>query len=271
MKTTTVVAVLLAASVASAKDVVKVKGSETLAGLVESWADEFAKRDKSIGINAAGGGSSSGVNALLTGVTDIATLSRPLKKGESDKLRMRFKTVPVEVPVARDALTFYVHPSNKVKALTLEQLKKICTGEITNWKDVGGDDAPITLIERDESSGTHEFLKETLLKKAEFAETAMKLTGNAAVVSAVGRDPHAIGYGAAAYAKGKVRPLSIRVNDAEIAATPETVKTGKYPLTRNLYFDLRTPPTGATKTFVDYVLSPEGQQLATTAGFFPVK
>lgn len=261
---------LLLASVSRAEPV-KVKGSDTLAVLVDKWSEEFAKREKGLSVASSGGGTNSGITALLTGTTDIAAASRPLKRSELEKLRMRFKTVPRELKVARDALSFYVNAANPISALTLEQLRGICTGTITNWKEVGGPDAPIVLVAREASSGTNDFLKEALLKKGDFAPNAVRLPGTAAVVNAVAKDAYAIGYGGVAYGRTSVKELSVRVGEEDVPPTAEHVKSGKYPLTRDLFFYLRSDPTGDTKKFVDYVLSPEGQKQTLHVGYFEAR
>lgn len=275
MKSASILLLLLVAFDAHAEDRkpkarVRVKGSDTLSILVDQWADAFAKSTQDIKVETAGGGTNTGITALLLGTTDIATASRPMKRGELEKLRARFKTLPGEVTVARDALSFYVHKDNPVNALTMAQLRGLWTGEITNWKEVGGPDAPVVLISREATSGTYDLLKDTLLKKADFAANVRMVPGTAAVVNAVSKDAHAIGYGGAAYGRG-VKELQIKVGDETFAPSAENVKSGKYPLARDLYFFLRGEPSGSLKRFVDFALSSEGQALVAKVGYYPVK
>ena len=243
-----------------------VKGSDTMVVLSQRWAETFMKAHPGSKVQVTGGGSGTGLSALINGTTDIATSSRPMKEAEQRQLR----SSATEIPVAKDGVGFYVNEKNPLTSLTAEQLKKIYLGDLTNWKEVGGADQPIVLYSRENSSGTYVFVKEHLLEGEDFAATAQTLPGTAAVVHAVAREKKGIGYGGAAYAKG-VKELKIRVGAEEVGPSAENVKSGKYPLARDLFFYLRTQPTGDAKAFIDFCLSPAGQQLVTEVGYFPVK
>lgn len=245
---------------------VTIKGSDTMVILTQRWAEEFMKANPTAKIQVTGGGSGTGVAALINGTTEIATSSRPMKEAEMEKLRSRYNTAGTEIAVAKDGVTFYVHESNAINTLTMDQLKKIYVGEITNWKAIGGPDKPIVVFSRENSSGTYVFVKDNLLGGDDFTATAQTLPGTAAVVNAVAKEKFGIGFGGAAYAKG-IKEL--KVND--IGATLENVKSGKYPLSRDLYFYLRGKPSGDAKALIDFCLSPQGQQIVTKVGYFPVK
>jgi phosphate transport system substrate-binding protein len=247
-----------------------VKGSDTMVILVQRWAEDFMKKNSNTKVQVTGGGSGVGIAALLNGTTEIAASSRPMKDAEKDKLKASAKSPGVEIAVAKDGVAFYVHASNPVNSLTVEQLRGIYLGDITNWKDVGGKDAPIVLYSRENSSGTYVFVKDQLLKGEDFAAAAQTLPGTAAVVNAVSKELNGIGYGGNAYAKG-VKELKVKSGNEEIAPSAENVKSGKYPLSRDLFFYLRGQPAGDAKAFIDFALSPEGQQLVTRVGYFPVK
>jgi phosphate transport system substrate-binding protein len=249
---------------------VTVKGSDTMVILTQRWAEDFMKANTGTKIQVTGGGSGTGLAALINGTTDIATSSRPMKDAERAKLRSRHDTAGVELAVAKDGVTFYVNASNPLKSLTVEQLKKIYLGDVTNWKEVGGPDAPIVVYSRENSSGTYVFVKDNLLNGEDFAASAQTLPGTAAVVHAVSKEKNGIGYGGAAYAKG-IRELKIKVGNEEIEPSLENVKSGKYPLSRDLYFYLRKKPTGEAQAFIDYVLSDAGQQMVSKVGYFPVR
>jgi phosphate transport system substrate-binding protein len=249
---------------------VTVKGSDTMVILVQRWAEEYMKQSPGMPVQVTGGGSGTGLAALVNGTTDIATASRPLKATEAQRVLDRHKVSPQEVPVAKDGVTFYVHESNPITSLTQEQLKGIYLGDITNWKDVGGEDAPIVVYSRENSSGTYVFVKELLLLNDDFTERALTLPGTAAVVNAVGKEKNGIGYGGAAYGKG-IKVLKVKVGTEEIAPSPENIRSGRYPLSRELFFYVRGKPDGAVKQFIDFALSPEGQQIATQVGYFPVR
>jgi phosphate transport system substrate-binding protein len=227
------------------------------------------KKNPAIKLQVTGGGSGTGLSSLINGTTDIATSSRPIKPAENEKLVAKNKAPATELPVAKDGVTFYVNEKNPLTSLTTDQLKKIYMGDITNWKEVGGPDAPIALYSRENSSGTYVFVKDDLLGGGDYAATAQTLPGTAAVVNAVSKEKFGIGYGGAAYAKG-VKELKIKSGAEEIEATEANVKSGKYPLSRSLFFYLRAAPTGEAKTFIDYCLSKEGQEIVTKVGYFPL-
>ena len=259
------------ASRADAGRGVTIKGSDTMVILVQRWAEAYMNANKGQVIQVTGGGSGTGIAALINGTTDVCMASRPMKEEEKRKLRDRFQSVGTEIPVAKDGLSIYVNDANPVKQITLEQLKKLYQGEYASWKELGGPDAPITLYGRENSSGTYVFFKDNVLKGRDFAAGCQTLPGTAAVVNAVARDRNGVGYGGAAYAKG-VRDLGLvpTGGKAPILPTAATVKDGSYPLTRFLFLYTRLKPSGDVKKFVDYALSPEGQALTTKVGYFPL-
>jgi len=248
------------------------KGSDTMVLLGQRWAEQFIQRHPNAKLQVTGGGSGTGIAALINGTTDIAMSSRPIKDEEKEQLRRNHPEGPVELSVARDGITFYVHESNPVDSLTVAQLRAIYQGDITNWKDVGGKDAPIVAYSRENSSGTYVFVKDEVLGGEDFTVRAQTLPGTAAVVHAVSLELNGIGYGGAAFARG-VRELKVK-KDAQaepVAPTAENIRTGTYPLARELFFYLPREATGPTRTFLDYVLSPEGQKVVIDVGYFPVK
>ncbi|MDY7229914.1 phosphate ABC transporter substrate-binding protein [Hyalangium rubrum] len=261
---------LLALPLAAQAGNVTIKGSDTMVILGQRWAEEYMKKNASTKIQVTGGGSGTGLAALINGTTDIAMSSRPIKDAETEKLRGRFNTTGAEISVAKDGVTFYVHEKNPLSSLTLEQLKGIYLGDITNWKEVGGPDAPIVVYSRENSSGTYVFVKDNLLGGEDYTPNAQTLPGTAAVVNAVSKEKNGIGYGGAAYAKG-IKELKIKAGSEEVTPSAENIKSGKYPLSRDLYFYLRGKPTGEVKAFIDFALSPEGQQIVNKVGYFPVK
>jgi phosphate transport system substrate-binding protein len=256
--------------VAARAGTLTVKGSDTLVILAQRWAEEFMKKNPATKLQVTGGGSGVGLAALVNGTTDIAMSSRPIKDTEGEQVRARHKAAATQVAVAKDGVTFYVNEKNPLTALSAEQLRDIYLGDTTSWKAVGGADAPIVLYSRENSSGTYAFVKEHLLKNEDYAANAQTLPGTAAVVNAVAKEKNGIGYGGAAYAKG-VKELKVQVGKDAIAPSAENIKSGKYPLSRELYFYVRGEPTGDAKAFIDYILSAEGQALATQVGYFPVK
>jgi phosphate transport system substrate-binding protein len=251
---------------------ITVKGSDTMVILGQRWAERYMAAHPGAIVQVTGGGSGTGIAALINGTTDLCQSSRPMKDDEKRKLRDRFQTMGVELPVAKDGLSIFLHERNPVKELTLEQLRGIYTGAVTNWSQVGGSDAPIVLYGRENSSGTYVYFKDHVLRGQDYAARCQTLPGTAAVVNAVAKDPNGIGFGGAAYAKG-VKDCGVKKDAASPAVLPTeaTVRDGSYPITRYLYFYTRTRPAGDLKRFVDWVLSNDGQAIVTQVGYFPVR
>jgi phosphate transport system substrate-binding protein len=251
---------------------ITIKGSDTMVILGQRWAEVYMSKTPGAVIQVTGGGSGTGIAALINGTTDVCQASRPMKTSERTKLKERYFTTGTEIPVAKDGLTVYLHESNSLKQLTLDQLKSIYVGDFTNWKDVGGDDAEITVYGRENNSGTYVFFKDNVLMGDDFSPMVATLPGTASVVNAVSKDPTGIGYGGAAYGKGiKFCPIAATAADSAYSPDAEHVGNGKYPLTRDLYWYLRNKPDGDIKKLVEWVLSPDGQAVVTSAGYFPVQ
>ncbi len=252
-------------------DKITVKGSDTMVILAQKWAEVYMKKNPSQTIQVTGGGSGVGISALINGSTDIATSSRPMKASETQKLKARFNSLGVEIPCAKDGISIYVNKANGVSELTVKQIGQIFSGQITNWKQVGGVDAGIKLYGRESSSGTFVFFKDNVVK-TDYAPSCQTLPGTAAIVNAVKKDKYGIGYGGAAYAEG-VKDCKVKKDDKSPAYLPtaETIKNKTYPISRYLYMYLRNRPTGEMKAFIDWILSPEGQKIIEGVGYFPVK
>ena len=253
-------------------DVITIKGSDTMVQLAQRWAEVYMKNHPEVKLQVNGGGSGTGISALINGTIDICTASRPMKDAEKLKLRDRFGSTGVEVRTAKDGLTIFLNSGNSVSELSFDQIRGIYTGRITNWKEVGGADAAIILYGRENSSGTYAFLKENVLNNDDYANAMQAMPGTAAVVNAVKRDPNGIGFGGAGYAKD-VKECSVRrgASDQAFKPTSENIASGNYPITRFLYFYLRAKPSGSTLEFIKWVLGSEGQKIVVDQGFFPVK
>jgi len=250
---------------------ITVKGSDTMVILAQRWAEVYMQKNPGSTIQVTGGGSGVGITALINGTTDICNASRQMKPAEIEKLKARYNTLGVEIPCARDGVTIFLNEANKVESLTLKQLSDIYQGKIKNWKEVGGNDAEIRLYGRENSSGTYVYFHDEVVK-ADYSASVQSLPGTAAVVNAVKKDVNGIGYGGAAYAQG-VKHCGVK-KDAGSAAykpTAESIAKGEYPITRYLYMYLRNRPTGETKKYIDWILSPEGQSIVTEVGYFPYK
>ncbi len=250
---------------------ITVKGSDTMVILGQRWAEVYMQKNPGISIQVTGGGSGTGIAALINGTTDIAESSRPMKEKEkADAKAKRGKDV-LELPVAVDGLAVYVHEMNPVNELSLQQLKAIYTGGVKNWKEVGGRDERILLYSRENNSGTYLYFKEHVLENADFYPTAQTLPGTAAVINAVARDPRGIGYGGIAYGKG-IKHLCVKSDATTPAVEPsmENVLSARYPISRYLYWYFAGQPAGDLRAFTGWVLSQEGQAVVEKVGYYPL-
>lgn len=254
------------------KTVISQQGSDTMVPLASKWSEEFMKSHPNISIQVLGGGSGTGIKALLDGSTNIANASRAMADEEKEKFSQTFGRDVIEIPVAKDGITIYVSSSNPIESLSIAQLRDIYSGTITSWKQVGGPDQNIVLYGRENSSGTFDFFKEHVLNKGDFAPNTQTLQGTAAVVSAVGKDANGIGYGGAAYTVEGIKTVKVSADGGEaFDASEANVFSGKYPLSRDLYIYLAEEPSGPIKEYVDWILGEEGQSLVTEVGYFPIK
>lgn len=262
--------IMVAAGLLFASTTITIKGSDTLVRLGQRWAEEYMKSNPGTVIQVSGGGSGTGIAALINGTTDICEASRDMKEKEH-VLAERRGVEPFRVPVALDGIAVFLHESNPVQALTLAQLKGMYTGAITNWKEVGGNDATIILYSRENNSGTYVFFKEHVLEEEDYADRAQTLPGTAAVVNAVSKDANGIGYGGLAWAAG-VKFAGVKIDDAAEAVMPsvETVSDGVYPISRDLYWFFNGKPEGELKKLLNWALSKEGQDLAAEIGYVPL-
>ena len=250
---------------------ITIKGSDTMVLLGQRWAETYMKKNPGVTIQVTGGGSGVGLAALINGTTDIAESSRPIKDAEKDQVLQKRAQPTFELPVALDGLAVYVHEQNPLTELTLEQLKKIYTGALKNWKDVGGRDERIILYGRENSSGTYVYFKEHVLENADYYPTTQTLPGTAAVINAVSKDIRGIGYGGIAYSKG-VKALKVKRNASTPGVEPtlENVQKNIYPVSRFLYWYLAGQPKDQIKKLTDWVMTAEGQSVVNDVGYYPL-
>lgn len=254
----------------AATQTLTIKGSDTMVILAQRWAERFRAENPTTTVQVSGGGSGTGIAALLNGTCDIANSSRPIKERERQQIRAARNQDAQEFRVALDALAVYVHAQSPVQSLTLPQLKSIFRGQVTNWRELGGPDAPIVLYSRENNSGTYAYFKEHVLDDEDFAATAQTLPGTAAVINAVSRDPNGIGYGGIAYGSG-VRAIRVAREGGEpVEPTMQNATNGTYPLARFLYLYTPGAPTALARRYIDFVLSPAGQSVVEGVGFFPL-
>lgn len=255
----------------AAKAMITVKGSDTMVHLVSSWSENFMKLNPNITVSVTGGGSGTGIAALLNGTTDIAASSRDIKKEEM-KLAEEKGLDLKEVTVGKDAISIVVHPENPVESLTMQQIKDLFTGKITNWKEVGGPDKPVLLYSRESSSGTYAFFQEHVLEKQDYAPTARLMPATSGIIEAVAADKGGIGYVGLGYAenvKDKIKVLPVKAKPDATAVLPseESVLNGSYPIARALYLYLSKAASEAAQQFTDYALSSDGQQVVKESGY----
>ena len=251
---------------------ITVKGSDTLVILATKWAEVYMGKKPETKIQVTGGGSGVGIAALQNNTTDLCNSSRKMRATEIANCVAAFGKRPTEYKVALDGLSIYVSEGNPLKEITLEQLEKIFTGKIRNWKQVGGNDAPITVYSRENSSGTYEFFKEHVLKGADFVSSAQTMPGTAALLQAVAKDKNGIGYGGAAYGQG-AKHLLVKKDEGSLAIEPkeETVLDGTYPIWRYLYVYINpAKDKGETAAYLNWIRSNEGQELVKDIGYFPL-
>jgi len=265
-----VAALLTTVGMVSAASTITIKGSDTLVRLGQRWAEEYMKLNEGVVIQVSGGGSGTGIAALLNGATDICESSRDMKGKEHDLAKEKGLN-PYRVSVALDGIAVFLHETNPVTELSMAQLKAIYTGAITNWNEVGGPDAQIILYGRENNSGTYAFFKEHVLEEEDYSDYTQTLPGTAAVVNAVSKDKNAIGYGGLAWAKG-VKDAAVKKTDDSPAILPtmETVSNGTYPISRDLYWFFNGKPDGELKKLVNWALSEEGQKLAAEIDYVPL-
>lgn len=251
---------------------ITIKGSDTLVILAQKWAEVYMSKHPETKIQVTGGGSGIGFAALQNNTTDIADASRPIKAAERAACIKAFGKSPREYRVALDGLSVYVHSDNPLNELSIDQLEKIFTGKVTNWKDVGGNDGPITVYSRENSSGTYEFFKEHVLKGQDFVSSAQTMPGTAALLQNVSRDKNGIGYGGAAYGHGaKALKIKKTADSPAIEPTDENVISGKYPIWRYLYNYLNPEKDkGEIAAYLTWVRSPEGQKIVKDVGYYPL-
>lgn len=260
---------------------ITVKGSDTIVILGQRWAEKYMQKNPEVAIQVTGGGSGTGIAALLNGTTDIANSSRPIKDKEIEKAKSA-GYYPEEIKGALDSLAVVLHKDNPLNELTLKQIMGIYTGKISNWSEVGGNDAAILRYCRESNSGTYVFFKEHVLKNADYSPDCQTMPGTSAVANAVAKDPAGIGYGGAAYYinQPELKIISVKKDEKSEAVNPvkpdgkldyEAAWTGRYPIARYLYMYTGFKPKGEIKAYLDWILSAEGQAVVEEVGYIPLQ
>ena len=245
--------------------VIRIKGSDTMKELTENLAQEYMKQHPGISVYVEGGGTATGIRALIRGEIDICTASRNLKPDEAKVLADDYGTLGMFFLVAKDALSIYLNPNNPVKDLTTEQLKDIFECKTTNWKELGGSDQPVIPVIRNPNSGTHLYFKEHVMGGDEYCDNVVVEPTTRSVIEFISEHSNAIGYGGMAY-KGDV--FDAKINGIEPSV--RNAQNDTYPITRYLHFFTARAPAGAVKEFIDWALSPDGQKIVESSGFIPL-
>ena len=269
---------LAPAFAASGKNSIQIKGSDTMVNLGQAWAEKYMEVNSGDFVAVTGGGSGTGLSSLISGTCDIAMSSRNIKEKEI-ALANKKGINPFEIKVALDGLAVVVSSKNPVGKLTIDQLSGIFTGKITNWKEVGGEDAKIVILSREVNSGTHVYFKEHVLRKLdpnskeEFAPGALMLSSSQAIADEIAQNPAAIGYYGMGYISSKQKPVMVAKDEKSEYENPsiENVINGKYPISRPLFVYTNGQPQGLVKKCIDFALSKEGQEIVLKTDFVPIK
>jgi phosphate transport system substrate-binding protein len=254
------------------------KGSDTIVNLALAWAEAYAGVQPAVRISVTGGGSGTGIAAMINGTVDIANASRKMKPEEVQAARAN-GIEPVQHIIAGDAIAVVVHPSNPVDGLSIAQLSDIFTGQITNWHEMGGQDRPIVLLSRESNSGTYVYFLERVvrenIKKDDrlFSPDTLLMPSSEGISNEIRQNPNSIGYDGLGYVTSDQKTLCIidKPGDPCVPPAVETVQNGTYPIARPLYMYTAGEPTGAIRKYLDWILSPEGQALVRELGFVPLE
>ena len=253
------------------------KGSDTLVNLALAWAEEYTRLHPEVSISVTGGGSGTGIAAMINGTVDIANASREMKSEEIEQARSN-GIEPVEFTVARDAIAVVVHPQNPVDQLTLQQLSDIYTSRVQNWREVGGEDRPIVLLSRESNSGTYVYFLENVVRLGQkdsdllFSAETLLMPSSEGISAEVRQNPNAIGYDGLGYVTPDQKVLAI-ASDAtgpNVLPSVATVNDGSYPISRPLYMYTAGEPSGQIRAYLEWILG-QGQLQVSTLGFVPLK
>ncbi len=254
-------------------------GSDTMVNLAQAWAESYHKVDPSVSVEVSGGGSGIGVAALLNGTCEIANSSRHLEAEEVEKAKTRYGAAPKEFLIGYDALAIYVHPSNPLTSISVEELSEIYRegGQINKWSDMGvqmpGVPDEIVRVSRQNNSGTYHYFREAVVgKKADFKPGSRDMNGSKDVVNLVEGTAGAIGYSGMGYRTDKVKVLHVsqKKGGPPIEPTIETTLNKTYPIARPMYF--YTPPNVSEHVtkYIAWVVSPPGQNIVEEKGYVPL-
>ncbi len=252
---------------------ITIKGSDTMVHLMSSLAEAYMKKMQGEQISVTGGGSGTGIAAIINGTTDICASSRDMQQKEKDEAKGKGVNI-VEKIIAYDGLAVIVNPENPIKELTMDQIKKVFTGAYKNWKELGGPDQPITALSRESNSGTYVFFQEHVLNKENFAPSVKLMPASSSIAQSIGQDKWSIGYLGLGYTKeGNVKVLNVKKDENSPAVTPNhnTVLDKTYSIARPLFLIFNGEPAGIQATFLDFAISADGQKIVEETGYVTLK
>ncbi|MDO9548751.1 MAG: phosphate ABC transporter substrate-binding protein [Candidatus Marinimicrobia bacterium] len=260
------IAIISSLVMAKENNKISIEGSTTVLPIAQIAAEEYMKANPNVDITVRGGGSGVGIASLIEGTCDIADASRSMKDKEM-KEAVNKGVNPVAHVVAMDGIAVVIHPSNKLKEISKEQLKAIYTGKYSNWSKLGGAKKKIIVISRDSASGTYEAFSNLTLDGERVRSDALLSASNRAVVTTVENTPGAIGYVGLGYITSKIKAIGVD----GVQCTKENILSGEYPLSRPLFMYTNGNPCGQVKAFLDFVKSKEGQKLIEESGYVGLK
>ena len=254
----------------TADDKLTISGSTSVLPLAQVLSERYMGTNTETIISVKGGGSGTGIAELIDSSNDIAMSSRKIKDAEISNANAK-GIEPVEYEIAKDGISVIINPSNPVNNLTLEQLQKIYSGEIKNWKEVGGEDSEIAAIARDSASGTQEFFKEAVMGETDFRSDLITQSATGAVTQEVTQNKKAIGFIGAAYQNNNVKTIGINTGSEVVMPTEENILSETYPLSRGLYLYTSQSPKQAASEFMEFIMSTDGQKIVRELGYAPIK
>jgi phosphate transport system substrate-binding protein len=248
-----------------------------MVNLALDWAETYREVQPDVSIAVTGGGSGTGIAAIINGTVDIANASREMKESEIEAARAN-GIEPIEHLVAIDALAVIVNLANPVDQLTIDQLADIFTGRIANWQEVGGNDAAIVLVSRETNSGTHVYFLEEVVRKGDsentdiFAPQTLLMPSSVGITSEIQRNPHAIGYDGLGYLTPHEKVIAVAKDTQSPYVLPsvQTGSDGSYPIARGLYMVTAGQPSGVIADYIAWITGPAGQQIVADLGFVPL-
>jgi len=260
------------------KSYIENKGSDTIVNLALAWAEAYQELHPNISLSVTGGGSGTGISALINGTTDVANASRKIKPEEIEAIQASGSD-PIEYIIARDAIAIIIHRDNPIDSLTLQQISDIYSGNINNWSELGGEKRPIVRLSRETNSGTHVYFLEQVLRLGDksnqtlFSQDTLLLPSSEVISAEIRDNPNAIGYDGLGYVTEDMKVIAV-ANDNEkkpVLPSIETVNNDTYPISRNLYMYTAGEPQIYIKEYLDWIQSPKAQSIVIELGFVPLE